>query len=141
MTLSAFAPVLWRRCWTSSKPAARHCCGRSMGQTDRHRLLHPGTVLISEPWVIWLCQGKCLALTASLYPHGRNKAIMRWVFQLLPRPVGFIWKLIYKSGSQTQGCVVRGAVHQRCCRPSPVRFTAPCTVTRSPHREEVGLTD
>jgi len=46
VTLSAFAPVLWRRCWTSSKPAARHCCGRSMGQTDRHRLLHPGTVLI-----------------------------------------------------------------------------------------------
>jgi len=72
----------------------------------------------------------------------KNKAILRWVFQPIPRPVRFTWDLIYDSGSPTplKGCVVRVAVHPRCSRPSPVRFTAHCTDTHCPHREEVRLT-
>jgi len=72
----------------------------------------------------------------------KNKAILRWVFQPIPRPVRFTWDLIYDSGSPTplKGCVVRVAVHPRCSRPSPVRFTAHCTDTHCPHREEVILT-
>jgi len=73
----------------------------------------------------------------------KNKAIKKWGFQPLPRPVSFTLDLLYESGSPTplKGCVVRGAVHPRCSRPSPVRFTAHCTDTHSPHREEVGLMD
>jgi len=42
-----------------------------------------------------------------------DKAIMRWAFQSLPRPVGFTLDLLYESGSPTplKGCVVRAAVH------------------------------
>ena len=63
-------------------------------------------------------------------------------FQPLPWPAGFTLDLLYESGSPTplKGCVVRGAVHPRCCRPSPVRFTASFTryaATRSRHRQEV----
>jgi len=57
----------------------------------------------------------------------KNKAMMRWVFQHLPRPVGLTWKSLYESVSRTplKGCVVQVAVHPRCSRSSPVRFTAP----------------
>ena len=65
--------------------------------------------------------GKCLALTVSADPHGRNKAITRWVFQPLPRPVGFTWEL---EPNSTQG--VCGS------RSSPP--TLPSAVSRSFHR-------
>jgi len=108
----------------------------------------PGVAVIRVPsvyrtpigaWVIWLCQGKCLALTASPDPHGRKQGHSDVGF---PRHVGFTWELIYESGSLTplKGCVVQGAVHPRCSRPSPVRFTAPVRLLAA-HREELGLTD
>ena len=102
--------------------------------SSRHRVPdanHPGTVLLLAAWVIWLCQGR-----ASPDLHGRNNAIVRWVFHPLPRPVGFTLDLFYESGSPTplKGCVVRGAVHPRCSRPSPVRFTAPVRLLAAPPR-------
>jgi len=58
------------------------------------------------------------------------------VFQSLPRPAGFTLDLLYESGSPTllEGCVVRGAVHPHCSRPSPVRFTAPVRLLAAPSR-------
>ena len=55
-----------------------------------------------------------------------NKAIMRWVFQSLPRPVGFTLDLLYESGSQTplKGCMVRVAVGSIPCVES-VRWRSP----------------
>jgi len=84
-------------------------------------------------WVIWLCQGKCLALTASPDPRGRNKAIMSWVFQPLPQPVGFTWELIYESGSPTplKGCVVRVASPPKLLSAISRSFHHACTFTRS----------
>jgi len=96
-------------------------------------VLPPGKLLCSSgrhtaigARMIWLY----LALTASPHAQGRT----RWVFQSLPRPVGFTWKSLYDSGSPTplKVCVVRGAVHPRCCRPSPVRFTAPVRLLADP---------
>jgi len=83
-------------------------------------------------WTIWLCQGKYLDGLSRC--SGKNKAIVRWVFQPLLRPVGFTLDLLYESGSPTplKVCVVREAVHPRCSRPSPVRFTAPVLLLTAP---------
>ena len=85
-------------------------------------------------WANWLCQGKYLDGLPRC--SRKNKAIVRWVFQPLPWPVGFTWELIYESGSRTplKGCVVRGAVHPGCSQPSPVRFTAPVRLLAAPPR-------
>jgi len=111
-----------------------HCPPPPSDTSSRHRVPdanHPGTVLLLAAWVIWLCQG-----SASPDPHGRNNAIVRWVFHPLPRPVGFTLDLFYESGSRTplKGCVVREAVHPCCSRPSPVRFTAPVRLLAAPPR-------
>ena len=118
----------------------------------QHFIRYLCALLLNGAWTIWLCQGEYLfcrsADTAkSRYPSFHtgyqhfgsrskyldgpsrfswNKAIMRWVFQSLPRPVRFTLDVPYESGSPTplKGCVVRVADHPRCSRPSPVRFTS-----------------
>ena len=94
--------------------------------TDSTLRPYLGVILPSEPG-----RSGCDGLSRC---SRKNEAMMRWVFQHLPRPVDFTGKSLYESGSPTplKGCVVRGAVHPRCCRPSPVRFTAPVRLLAAP---------
>ena len=100
--------------------------GIGNGVAACRRLPDYTSIRVPGALVVWLCQGKCLDDPSRTSRN--DKALVKSAFQSLTRPVGLTWKSLYESEwspTALKGCVVRGAVHPRCCRPSPVRFIAP----------------
>jgi len=101
-------------------------------------LIHPCTVLLFGALAITNVSREVPCHNDTARPESHE--ITRPSWGGLFSPFLGLWALpgnrLNDSESPTplKGCVVRGAVHPRCSRPSPVRFTAPVRLLSAPPR-------